>query len=113
MEQKKIKPDWNKLPRPAIINAGSGRLSFFLMKSGNAATPARESRVVCQRRQQEKLQNIKKTTKGFKYLKKMPLDSSNLTQFSDIFGTADTITESEDAEFLSAAEAVKKLEEVW
>lgn len=42
----------------------------------------------------------------------MPLDSTNLTQFSDIFGTADTISESEDAEFLSASEAVKKLEEV-
>lgn len=41
----------------------------------------------------------------------MPNDTT-LTQFSDIFGTADTISESEDAEFLSAAEAVKKLEEV-
>ena len=31
---------------------------------------------------------------------------------ADLFGTADTISESEDAEFLSASEAVKKLEEV-
>ena len=31
---------------------------------------------------------------------------------ADLFGTADTISECEDAEFLSAAEAVKKLEEV-
>lgn len=31
---------------------------------------------------------------------------------ADLFGTADTISECEDAEFLSASEAVKKLEEV-
>jgi hypothetical protein len=39
--------------------------------------------------------------------------SGNLTQLSDFLGTADTISETEDAEFLSASEAVKKLEEVW
>ncbi|EFX79780.1 hypothetical protein DAPPUDRAFT_304303 [Daphnia pulex] len=39
--------------------------------------------------------------------------SGNLTQLSDLFGTADTISETEDAEFLSASEAVKKLEESW
>ena len=39
--------------------------------------------------------------------------SGNLTQLSELFGTADnTISETEDAEFLSASEAVKKLEEV-
>merc|ERR1711928_312594 len=32
---------------------------------------------------------------------------------ADLFGTADTISECEDAEFLSASEAVKKLEENW
>lgn len=31
---------------------------------------------------------------------------------ADLFGTGDTISECEDAEFLSASEAVKKLEEV-
>lgn len=38
--------------------------------------------------------------------------NGNLTQLSELFGTADTISETEDAEFLSASEAVKKLEEV-
>lgn len=38
--------------------------------------------------------------------------AGNLTQLSDLFGTGDTISETEDAEFLSASEAVKKLEEV-
>ncbi len=38
--------------------------------------------------------------------------SYNGNESTNIFGTADTISESEDAEFLSASEAVKKLEEV-
>ena len=48
----------------------------------------------------------------------IPTESSTLilimsyNDTADLFGTGDTISECEDAEFLSASEAVKKLEEV-
>jgi len=38
---------------------------------------------------------------------------ASFSDTADLFGTADTISECEDAEFLSASEAVKKLEENW